>query len=435
MNQMEFFEYVDNAIIVLEPETVREAIKKCYVSAVGSYAANSVVSGNSIIAINAISETLPDKEDAGIILLNKSDMGIYRYSVDGTPVMQSVLVPGMICILIGRDFDSQRIVSVVRQFTSSRIETPFDGASMNAIAAVQWGKDTCIIRSNNEKSDLLCFNNLDDVNYEIDRYEPAVLSGIMAKAAVIFNDNLFISGINKDNAVFMVKFEKDSLEPTVYRSTDIPAGLTSIEFMAVCNDKLYIIQQGGVAGTEKWYSFDMRAFCDITPLGVSGKIRAVLNFDDGFLFIGDDNVNAWAYHLTTVFSDKISLLISTPGNRTYATDGKYIYGTISGSADIHVVNRSFEVTHFEIDDLVYFHPFVSKSMVHLITKTREGNALIYKSDMLGSLVSSYNVNIDMSSVGNDVVASCSGIGTDDNVMISIDRLTYLLKREQKISIR
>lgn len=437
MNKTEFFKFVDDTLVILETENVKEAIKQCYVESVSAASAgNTSVSGNSIVAINAIAETLPATDDSGIVLLNKADMAIYRYSVDGLPVFQTTLVPGMLCVLIGRDYDSQNIVSIVRQFVSSRIVTPFDGASMNAIAALQWGDDTCIIRANNEMSDILCINNLNTVAYEIDRYEPAALDGITAKAAVIYNNNLFVGGINKDNAVFIIKFEKNSLEPTIYRSTDLPVGLTSIGFMTVCNDKLYVIQQGGVAGTEKWYSFDMRSFTDVTPADISGKIRAVLPFNNGHLFIGDDDVNAFAYHLTpSGFDDKIALSIATPNTRRYATDGKFIYGIIPGSADVHVITSSYVVSHFEIDELIYFKPFISKSIVHVVAKADDGNAVIYKSDTFGSMIRGYEVEIDMSAVGADVVALCSGIGTDDNVMISIDKLIYLLKRTQQISIK
>lgn len=440
MSQAAFFAEVDK-LVLLEAQEVRDALKLCYTSAVADASLGAVAqTNNGITSVHDIVDTLPATDKAGVILLNRTDNGIYQFNTDGLPVLLSYLQAGSICVMVGRDFDSQTFVSLVNRFDNNIFSTPFDSVTMLAKSAVQWGTDTYILRSNATTSDILCINSIESVEYDVDRYEPECLDGVVIKSAIVFQNCLWVTGNGKNTLPVLIKFEKANMEPTVYRLADntLPSSLTSIDFMAVVGNLLYLFQQGGAYTTESWFTFNTRAFKEVTPESNKGKIKAVLYFNGGYLFIGSNDTTTFGY----VFSDNklgesfdISGIYTQKTNK-YISDGKFVYVIPASGGYYQVIKPDYTIDNKKsIDnDLFIYTPFVSKNIVHVLASNAHGDTVMYKSDASGNLLQKYMLETGLSALDATTKVTCVSIGTDENVLLSLDKTLNFLKRESSIAI-
>lgn len=449
MSQLQFFQKVDT-LVTLEADEVRNMFKETYTAAVAdSVSQTNQLPSTGVIVIHTISDTLPASDDANLILLNREDNGIYQFDNNGKPNLITYLRPGIVVVIVGRDFDNQQLLSLVNRFDNSIIETPFNNAStMVAKIAIQLGIDTYIFRTHGGTNDIICINNINSADYDVDRYILDCLLNKVVQNAIIYNNSIFIAALGNggvgNNQQQLIKIEQNSLDSTIYDSNSLPSGLSSetkrISLMAVVNSKLYLFEQSGVSGTEKWFSFDLRKFTDISPAGLAAKIQNVIEFNNGYLFIGNDGENTVAYHLPVngLLSDVFQIDIENVLGNFYITDGKNIFGIAIKENSYEVIDSEYNATIYNLEpgDEICYPPFLSKKMVHVIAKNGANNTVIYKSDFItGKLDKSYDLDTNLSTHNATDFPICTQIGTDENVALVLDSTINLLKRKSLISIK
>lgn len=458
MGQLEFFRYVDEVLVVLETENVKEAIKRCYVEAVNDSTFGTPTQTNSV-TIHEMVEDLPECDSIGIIFLSTKDNGIYQCNSAGIPVFIQTFSPGMHGVLIGRDFDLSNLIFATRQFSAKPLLTAFDEDAMSAIKALQWGENTLIIRSSETSSDIISFNNLDLDDYDIDRYIPKSFSTLESSSAAVFKNRLFVSGLVGE-AIKLVKLEQNSLSETEYFGSSLPVGLSKIDNIFATPNLLFIIQNTVGEAAKKWFSFDLQKFTNVTPDADNMTIIDVIPFNDGYLFIGANSThNIIAYHYTTEFSELFTIDIpfeKYDAKNKFATDGKRIYYTVSGTNNYYIVDSSYAVEAKQIEDTFYIAPFASSGRVYAIANQlgsgsgsassgsasgsgsqidEDGIAYLYKSNPItGELEKIHTINID-GSESIESLAFTSGVGINDDVIITNNAIVNLLEKKTNIIVK